>query len=95
MNKISIGNEPLKVSPVRKPLLNSRIPFKMTNTLRKIRFHSIEIVNKYINKLICWLIGHKTYNQVVNLGLKNEYYNKVCWRCGKERIVNKYRTLYK
>jgi len=36
-----------------------------------------------INKLICWLFGHTTYNQVVNMGLKNEYFNKVCWRCGK------------
>jgi len=38
---------------------------------------------KMINKIICLILGHITYNQVVNMGTKREYYNKVCWRCGK------------
>ncbi len=42
-----------------------------------------------INKIICFVLGHITYNQVVNMGTKIEYFNKVCWRCGKVERVKK------
>ncbi len=35
-----------------------------------------------IEKILCWIFGHKEYNQCRNLGEKNEYFERICYRCG-------------